>query len=171
MATGGIYAYPENAIETADTQTSLFDYGNFILEWDHAGGIQKGMYGRNYGVAFIGNNGTLVVNREGWEVIAETENNEAKTNKTDLVPLQAADKEDHIKHVRNFVECVKTRQKPACDIEHGHNAALIAHMANISYRSGNKVYWDGTTGNFKDDVAANAFVKPEYRGPWKFPTV
>jgi predicted dehydrogenase len=168
MASGGIYAYPDNAIETADTQNVLYDYGNFTLEWDHAGGISKGIYGRNYGVAFVGNNGTLVVNREGWEVIAESENN---TNKTELIPLQPADKEDHIKHVRNFIDCVKSRQLPACDIEFGHNSALIAHMGNIAYRTGNKLFWDAEGKKFKNDSTANALLKPDYRSPWKFPSV
>ena len=62
-ASGGIYAYPENCIETADTLNVLYDFGKFTIEWDHAGGLGKGIYGRNYGVAFVGNNGTLVVNR------------------------------------------------------------------------------------------------------------
>lgn len=168
MASGGIYAYPDNAIETADTQNVLYDFGNFTLEWDHAGGLSKGLYGRNYGVAFIGNNGTLVVNREGWEVIAEVEND---VNKTELIPLQPADKLDHEKHVKNFIECVKTRQLPKCDIAFGHNSALLAHMGNIAYRSGNKLTWDAAQGMFKDDAKANAFIKPDYRGPWKFPVI
>jgi predicted dehydrogenase len=168
MASGGIYAYPENCIETADTLNVLYDFGNFTLEWDHAGGLGKGIYGRNYGVAFIGNNGTLVVNREGWEVIAESQNN---VDKTELIPLQPADKLDHEKHVKNFIDCVKSRQKPNCDIEFGHDAALLAHMGNIAYRSGNKLSWDVDKGKFRDDSKANGFLKPEYRGPWKFPTV
>lgn len=167
-ASGGIYAYPNNAIETADTLNVLYDFGNFTLEWDHAGGITKGLYGRNYGVAFIGNNGTLIVNREGWEVIAESENN---VNKTELVPLQPADKQDHEKHVKNFIDCVQSRQAPACEIETGHNSALIAHMGNVAYRSGNKLRWNETKGVFKDDPKANELVKPDYRSPWKFPTV
>jgi predicted dehydrogenase len=168
MASGGIYAYPDNAIETADTLNVLYDFGNFTLEWDHAGGIMKGNYGRNYGVAFIGNNGTLVVNREGWEVLAESENN---VNKTELIPLQPADKLDHEKHVRNFIDCVKSRQQPVCDIEYGHNSALVAHMGNIAYRTGNKLQWDETKGKFNNDAKANAFLKPDYRAPWKFPVV
>jgi predicted dehydrogenase len=168
MATGGIYGYPENAIETPDTLNVLFDYGTFTLEWDHTGGISQGIYGRSYGVAFIGNNGTLVVNREGWEVIAESENN---ANKTELIPLQPADKDSHVKHVQNFLESVRTRKAPICEIEAGHNVALVAHMGNISYRTGNKLYWDETKGKFKGDDKANAFLKPAYRAPWKFPSV
>ncbi len=168
MATGGIYSYPQNAIETPDTLNVLYDFESFTLEWDHAGGISKGLYGRNYGVAFIGNNGTLVVNREGWEVIAESENN---VNKTELIPLQPADPEAHEKHVKNFIQSVKSRQSPICEIEFGHNVALVAHMGNIAYRTGNKLYWDESKGKFKDDGKANAFLKPEYRSPWKFPSL
>jgi predicted dehydrogenase len=168
MASGGIYAYPENAIETPDTLNVLYDFGSFTIEWDHTGGISKGLYGRNYGVAFIGNNGTLVVNREGWEVIAESENN---VNKTELIPLQPADKESHEKHVKNFIQSVKSRQSPICEIEAGRNVALLAHMGNIAYRTGNKLYWDESKGKFKDDAKANALLKPDYRSPWKFPSV
>ena len=168
MASGGIYAYPENAIETPDTLNVLYDFGSFTLEWDHAGGLSKGLYGRGYGVAFIGNNGTLVVNREGWEVIAESENN---TEKMEIIPLQPADSLSHEKHVKNFIDCVKSRESPVCEIESGHNVALVAHFGNIALRTGNKLYWDQSKGKFRDDPKANKFLKPEYRSPWKFPSV
>lgn len=166
MASGGIYAYKENFIETPDTLNVLFDFGDFTLCWDHAGGLSKGLYGRNYGVAFIGNNGTLVVNREGWEVIAEPGDN---GNKTEVIPLQPADPHAHEKHVKNFVDCVRSRQKPVCEIETGHDVALIAHMGNIAYRTGNKLVWDEMRRKFKDDKEANEFLKPDYRAPWQFP--
>jgi predicted dehydrogenase len=167
-ASGGIYAYPDNAIETPDTLNVLYDFGSFTLEWDHAGGLSKGIYDRSYGVAFIGNNGTLVVNREGWEVISESENN---TNKMEVIPLQAPDSESHEKHVKNFIECVRSRKPPICEIESGHNVALVAHMGNIAYRTGKQLHWDQAKGKFKDNQEANALLKPEYRSPWKFPAI
>jgi predicted dehydrogenase len=167
MASGGIYSYPNNAIETPDTLNVLYDYGTFTLEWDHAGGLSKGIYGRNYGVAFIGNNGTLVANREGWEVIAESEND---VDKTELIPLQPADNASHEKHVKNFIDCVRSRKNPICEIEQGHNVALVAHMGNVAYRTGNKLYWDNEKGKFKDDARANDLLKPAYRRPWQFPS-
>lgn len=167
-AAGGKYGYPENFIETPDTLSVVYDYGDFTLEWDHAGGLSKGIYGRSYGVAFIGNNGTLVVNREGWEVIAESEND---TPKMEIIPLQPADPDSHIKHVANFVDCVRTRKAPICEIESGHNVAMVAHMGNIAYRTGHQLSWDENKGKFKDDAAANKLIKPEYRAPWKFPVV
>jgi predicted dehydrogenase len=168
MATGGTYGYPDNYIETPDTLNVLFDFEKFTLEWDHAGGISRGLYGRSYGVAFIGNNGTLVVNREGWEVIAEETEGKPKT---EVVSFQPADKQDHFKHVQNFMNCVTTRKRPICDIEFGHNAAFIAHAGNIAYRTGNKLQWDVSKNQFRNDAQANALIKPAYRSPWKFPSV
>jgi predicted dehydrogenase len=167
MATGRI-SYPDNYIETADTQNVLYDFGDFTLEWDHAGGISKGIYGRNYGVAFIGNNGTLVVNREGWEIIAEESDGKPKM---EAVPLQPADKQDHFKHVQNFVDCVKTRKRPACDIEFGHNSAFVAHLGNIAYRTGSQLEWDSSKNGFINNASASALIKPEYRSPWEFPKI
>ncbi|MDQ2658415.1 MAG: Gfo/Idh/MocA family oxidoreductase [Bacteroidota bacterium] len=167
MASGGIYSYSDNAIETPDTLNVLYDFGTFTLEWDHAGGLSKGIYGRNYGVAFIGNNGTLVVNREGWEVIAESEN---KVDKTQVIPLQPADQASHEKHVQNFIESVRSRKRPICEIEDGHNVAILAHIGNIAYRTGSRLIYDETQGNFHDDQA-NKLLKPVYRSPWKFPSV
>ncbi len=167
MASGGIYSYSDNAIETPDTLNVLYDFGTFTLDWDHAGGLSRGIYGRNYGVAFIGNNGTLIVNREGWEVIAESENN---VEKTQVIPLQPADDASHEKHVQNFLESVKSRKRPICEIEDGHNVAILAHMGNIAYRTGTRLIYDETKGKFQDDQA-NKLLKPAYRSPWKFPSV
>lgn len=165
-SSGGIYAYPDNAIETADTQTVTYDFGDFLLEWDHVGGVSRGQYGRNYGVAFIGNNGTLVINREGWEIIAELDDQKPRM---EALPLQPADKTDHQKHVANFIDCVKSRKTSVCDVEYGRNSAVLAHMGNVAYRTGNKLWWDDEKRNFGADQKANALLRPAYRNPWKFP--
>src|SRR5690606_3046944 len=63
VATGGVYADPNTAAETPDTLTALYEFDDFNIQWEHALGIESGPYSRDHGVAFIGNNGTLVVNR------------------------------------------------------------------------------------------------------------
>jgi predicted dehydrogenase len=168
LSAGGIYAYRDNAIETADTQTVIYEYPDLLIEWEHVGGLNKGIYGRHYGVAFIGNSGTLVINREGWEVIPEVEGG---VPKIEAVPLQPADKKDHEKHVNDFINSIKSREKPICDVEIGKNSAMLAHMGNVAYRTGNKLHWDATRNNFGGDAKANAFIEPVYRQPWKFPKI
>ena len=81
----GKFAYPDDAEETPDTLTTVYDFGKFNVLWEHATGINGGPYGRDHGIAFIGNNGTLVVDRGGWEVMPETQDGKAKM---DAVSLQ-----------------------------------------------------------------------------------
>jgi hypothetical protein len=89
----------------------------------------------------------------------------------EAVPLQPADKQDHFKHVQNFVDCVKTRKRPACDIEFGHNSAFVAHLGNIAYRTGSQLEWDSSKNGFINNASASALIKPEYRSPWEFPKI
>ena len=57
--------------ETPDTMGALYEFDKFNMIWDHAMGIDNGLFGKDHGIAFIGNNGTLELDRGGWEVIEE----------------------------------------------------------------------------------------------------
>src|SRR5213595_1137900 len=70
-ALGGKFAYPDLFEETPDTLTTLYEFDGFNMVWDSAMGIDNGSYGRDHGIAYIGNNGTLILNRGGWEVLEE----------------------------------------------------------------------------------------------------
>ena len=71
MAMGGKYGYPDDACETPDSLQTIYEFDGFNVMWDHAIGINDGGYGRNAVLGFVGENGTLVVDRDGWEVIPE----------------------------------------------------------------------------------------------------
>jgi predicted dehydrogenase len=87
-ACGGKFAYPDDAAETPDTMTTLYEFDDFTIQWEQATGIGGGPYGRDHGIAFIGNNGTLVLNRDGWEVIPELQVYKNNIPLTDAIPLQ-----------------------------------------------------------------------------------
>jgi len=73
-------------------------------------------------------------------------------------------------HTANFIDCVRTRETPNADIEQGHGAACLEHLANLSYRLGNvKLTFDGQTETFVDNDEANAHLKPSYREPYRVP--
>ena len=72
---GGKYAYPDDAMETPDTLMAIYKYPDFNIIWDHACGIATGLYGQREGVAFLGENGTLILTRSGWEVLPEQQIN------------------------------------------------------------------------------------------------
>jgi len=170
MASGGKFAYPDDASETPDTLQAIYEFDNFTMLWEHATGIDLGPYGRTHGVAFIGNNGTLVVDRGGWEVIAEEENDPEFRASVPLVavpeprPQQGSDLD---RHTVNFVNSMKGEETPNAGAEVGHKTAVVAHMGNIAYKTGRKLYWDGD--RFRDDLPANDLMSPVYRDPWKLP--
>jgi predicted dehydrogenase len=169
MSSGGKYAYPDDAKETPDTQYAIYEFDGFGLVWESAVGISGGSYGRDHGVAYIGENGTLAVDRKGWEVIPDNTNDEPRM---EAVPLTTREGGRGLEfHVQNFLHCIKTREKPNADIEIGAHIARFAHLGNIAYKTGRKVYWDAEKGRFVDDDKANELVNAKYRAPWKVPSI
>jgi predicted dehydrogenase len=169
MAMGGKYAYPNDAAETPDTQQALYEFDGFTLLWDHAIGIDGGYYGRSHGVGFVGNNGTLVVDRSGWEVIPETENKKPKIERVELQKGLGKGLENHMK---NFIDCIKHKNStPNANIEIGANIARVAHLGNIAFKTGRRLYWDGAKSQFVNDTQADGYLKANYRKPWELPKV
>ena len=168
VATGGKFAYPDDASETPDTLAAIYEFDDFTMIWEHATGINGGPYGRDHGVAFIGNNGTLVVDRNGWEIIPEQENGKYKM---EAIPKHYGQGRDLDLHVRNFLDCIKSREKPACDVAIAANTATVAHMGNIAFRTGKKLQWDKSGNQFINDQAANEMMSRTYRPPWKLPKI
>jgi predicted dehydrogenase len=174
MASGGKLAYPDDASETPDTLQAVFEYDGFNMLWEHATGIDGGNYGRTEGIAFIGNNGTVVVDRGGWELAAETEDRDGRRRyKTEAVPAvrRRADAVYLDNHTRNFVEAIRKNDASLlkCGPETGSVAAINAHMGNIAFKVGRKVYWDAATGSFKGDSEANALIGARYHNGWTLP--
>lgn len=167
-ALGGRFAYPDLYEETPDTLTTLYEFDGFNLVWDSAMGIDNGSYGRDHGIAFIGNNGTLVLNRGGWEVIDEKQSKN-KVSK----PFAAPSDNGLDKHWENFVSVVKSRKTEDlhCSIQAGAHVATVAQMGNIAFRSGKKLVWDKTKERFTDEAINKQYLLKEYHNGYKLPTV
>jgi hypothetical protein len=75
--------------------------------------------------------------------------------------------DQNLAHTRNFLDSLKTRNRPNSDVEIGHASTTAAHLGNVAFRSGRKIQWDAKKEQVIGDAAANAFVTREYRGPWK----
>lgn len=166
MASGGQFVGSPNAMETPDTMQAIYEFGDYTMIWEHANGIDDGPYGRNHGVAFIGNNGTLVVDRSGWEVIPETDNGKPRMER---VPLTKGIGGGLDQHTLNFTSCMKSREKPNCDIAIAHNTALNASLGNIAYRVNRKIFWDAQKQQMVNDKEANKLTKANYQNGWKLP--
>ena len=167
VATGGNFAYPDHAHETFDTMSVSWQMPDHNIAWEHTAGIESGPWGRNYGLAFIGNDASIVIDRGSFDFFPEMQNGQYKVA---AMPRQAGH-DSHEVHVKNWIDCLKTRKDPACPIETGRIAALYTHMGNIALRTNSRVDWNEAGNNFGNNTAANKLLMPEYRSPWKLPVL
>ena len=73
-------------------------------------------------------------------------------------------------HFEDFISCIRTRKKPKADIEEAHLSMLLCHLANISYRVGNrKLKFNGAAEKFVNDTEADKYLKANYRKAWVIP--
>lgn len=165
MAAGGKFAYPDDAAETPDSLTTVYEFDGFNVQWEQATGIDLGPYQKTHGVAFIGNNGTLVVNREGWEVIPEKGRMEA-------VAFQPSKDNGLDKHMVNFIEAVRNKSSEVlhAPIEAGAHIAIFAQMGNIAYRSKKKLFWDKNKRTF-NDKDADRYLAKSYQNGYSMPMI
>jgi predicted dehydrogenase len=167
-ALGGDFAYPDLYEETPDTLTTLYEFDGFNLVWDHAMGIDNGSYNRDHGIAYIGNNGTLILNRGGWEVIEEKQSKN-KVSK----PFAKVSDDGLVRHWANYVDVVRSRrfEDLHCSIEAGAHVATVAQMGNISFRSGKRLTWDKAAGKFTDEEVNRQYLMKEYHNGYRLPVV
>ncbi|MFM7034761.1 MAG: Gfo/Idh/MocA family protein [Planctomycetia bacterium] len=70
------------------------------------------------------------------------------------------------RHARNFIDCMRSRELPACDVEVGHRSTCFALLANIALATKSCLEWNAATERFVGNDAANALLHYEYRKPW-----
>ena len=167
-ALGGRFAYPDLYQETPDTLTTLYEFDGFNMVWDSAMGIDNGSYNRDHGIAYIGNNGTLILNRGGWEVIEEKQSK----NKVQK-PFQKSVDNGLQKHMQNFIDVVRSRKMEdlACSIQEGAHVATVSQMGNIAYRSGQKLEWDAAKERFTDEAINAKYLMNQYHNGYQLPKI
>jgi predicted dehydrogenase len=164
--------------DTPDTQLALFEYSPFTLALESAlwtpymkktpMEIRDTDQMPNWPfnatrIEFLGTRGFMYMGRhgDGWQVFNENSELIATT------PGRQGDRE----HQDNFIQCIRSRAKPAADVEQGHYSAMLCHLANIAWRTGNtKLVFDARTESFPATPEANRFLKRAvYREPWVIP--
>jgi GFO/IDH/MocA oxidoreductase family protein len=69
-------------------------------------------------------------------------------------------------HARNFLDCVKARQRPNADVEVGHRSTTFALLANFALATRARLDWDAATESFHNNDRANELLDYTYRSPW-----
>lgn len=184
---GGRFAISDNG-ETPDTQDAIFEFGDWTATWSHRE-VSSGE-GPDYPLVFYGTKGSLGISRGGFRVTADRDLPPASSIpqftgahpvggpqpvkverpvefKTTAIEDDFGDgREQFQQHVRNFLDCVKTRETPISDLESGHRVATVCHLANISLRLGRKLKWNAQQEIIVGDRQASAWLARTYRAPW-----
>ncbi len=139
---------------------------NFVLRQDH---------GPMGGAVFIGEKGKLEVNRNKFT--SNPRDIAADLRKQLDVPEEERKWSDNLAlwqarwHMQNWLDCIRTRNRPVADVEIGHRSISVCHLANIARAVGRRLRWDPAGEQFVDDKAANAYLERPRRKGFELPTV
>jgi len=141
--------------EGKDAPGLIFKYANGVIL--HHGGLP----GYKYGVVFVGEKGKICVDRGRF--LAEPENLAPDDYRPNTLPIKLY-KSSH--HLADFLQCVRSRQRPICDVEIGARSATVCHLANLAYWNKRSLKWDPKAERFVGDAEANTWLNRERRAPW-----
>ena len=122
------------------------------------------IHGDSGGVKFIGTDGEILVNRNVTESKPENIVKEPITDK-DLQLYRSPS------HNRNWLDCIKTRKRPICDVEIGARSVTVCHLGNLAYWHGRKLKWDPAKWEFPGDDEANGWRDRERRDGYQLPAI
>ncbi len=74
-------------------------------------------------------------------------------------------------HARDWLDCIRTRERPICDVEIGARSVTVCHLGNLGYWNGRTLHWDPQAWQFVDDAEANTWLDRQRRDPWQLPSV
>jgi predicted dehydrogenase len=188
VAAGGLFHKKQGQIP--DTLQVTYKYPGFLF---HYSVLSHNSYGLNgdpgparfgsYGMQFHGTKGTLFLDRGGFRIIPQPVRHEELNQPppipttesrqpgfyytSEVLPETSDSSQQHGPHVRNFLDCVKSRKRPHADIEDGHLTNTVCRLGNIAYRVGRTLRWDQAKEQVIDDAEANRLAVGSYRDPWK----
>jgi predicted dehydrogenase len=146
--------HPEHWYEVTKSCRVTYTYGNGVQVI-----LGQGQKDVPDGVRFIGSEGQIDVNR-----------GKLSSTPADIIEKPLAEGDVHLyksnNHHQNFLDCVKSRELPICDVEIGHRSATVCHLGNISIRIGRKINWDPVAEQIAGDAEAAAMLSRPYRSPW-----
>lgn len=132
----------------------------FNVEFEYANGVKMIGTTPERGTRFEGEDGWVHVWRGGMDA-------EPKSLLNDTIGPGDVHLYRSPGHFRDFINCVRSRKRPICDVEIGHRSVTCAHLANIACKLGRKLRWDPENERFLGDDQANQMLHRPYRAPWR----
>jgi predicted dehydrogenase len=129
------------------------------LRYLYANGVEV-LHGDSGGVLFIGTEGKILVNRGKFEATPDSIGKEPLA--ANAIRLYKSDN-----HGKDFLDCMRSRKKPICDVEVGCRSVTVCHLGNLAYWNHRRLRWDPANERFLGDDEANQWLDRPKRGPWK----
>ncbi len=146
------FKYPGNVV--LQVEWKLDPQKHFVPEgWDVNTRIQ------NFGALFVGRDGWIHVGRNGYlksypeAIVGDAEWPEHKYAVTS--------------HQHGWLDCMRSRQRPACDVAFGAHSTMVSHLGCIAHWTGRALKWDPAAERFLDDDEANRLLSRPKRAPWR----
>jgi predicted dehydrogenase len=168
----GGYFGPESSQETPDVQTSLYEYADgTILEFGTRGEFTNDEDGIRVGNLFYGSKGWLSLNGSKWQSYFGPKNEKGPGSDSPPEGSAQVNSNAQFPHYQNFVDAIRANDPKllTCDGLEGHLSSTLPHLANISYRVGRALVFDGKSETFVDDKKADRLLTREYRKGFEVP--
>jgi predicted dehydrogenase len=161
-ADGGIYHF-KNIITTPDSLTVNFEYDELPVVWRHRlWGAQEFAPQRSNGIFLYGEKGSVFVEETKYTLLSKV------GEKLEEQEFKFEGRHG-TEHMKDFLECVRTRRKPFCSIEDAFQSTTAVHLAMIAYETRSVVEWDGVKEEITGNPEGAKMLKREYRAPWVHP--
>ena len=152
-----------------DNHEVLWRYPNLTMTWMSSLTNSYGfdLHGdpvprRRLGIYFHGTKGTLYTDYGSYKLVPEGDRMKDAQPPTPYLPRSPG-------HEREWLDSVKSRQKPSCNPDYHVRVDLPIVLSLLSYKLGRSIRFAPTSERILDDREAARLAVPEYRDPWKFP--
>jgi len=163
---GGIYYHEEGAIETPDIQQAIYAYPKHTMIWECGLNPGIGPFQKGHGVAFTGEKGTLVVTRNGYELLPDRSDELKGPFFEARAQQEYGDGLDE--HVKNMLNAIRKGEALNAPVEVGAQTAIVSEMGNIAYRVGQRIHWNDAAKSFYEEAASD-LMKAKYNPEWPLP--
>lgn len=168
---GGRFAVNDQR-DIPDTMEGTFEFasGKLLLfgQYEASGAP---MFPGGAEIEVRGTNGTLYAGAGGYTIRPERggqfQDPEPRTEEVQEKSQDGNNGSLTQQHVRDFLDCIKTREKPKADVEIGHRSTTIALLGNIALESEARINWDAKAERITSPESANDLLHYQYRAPWE----
>jgi len=166
-STGGRYHFNDDW-EFYDTLITSFDYGDKMIAWENKSCQGMKYYNRDRGSAIMGTTGTVIVDRDGYEVfdLKGSKTGEFETGKaTSSADLTGRDSMTDA-HFANFIAAIREGEKLRAPVSVGNVAVTMLQLSNIAWEVSRELNIDAADGHIQNDPEAMKLWGREYEKGW-----